>query len=349
MFFKSGPWYIGDKVQDIDLFIAGIKVPDYVKRLPRGFKDFKFWKASELRAFLLFYSLPIFKQYLLPDNYYEHWFLLVASISIFLKDSISEDDINAAEIMLRSFVRDVGLLYGEVCYTYNVHTLLHLPLLVKRWGPLWATSAFAFESFNGFIADHVHGTKHLGKELINNIKISQSVAVLDNIVNCPSLELVRTPHLSINVLLGKRLHLNCLSNEEKLVLNSCNVLGSYVLHRRAKLMDKQIYTTKSYDDNKKRANSFIQFRSCDNERLMYGQALFFVKAGNATLHCLVKTFKVIHVNLLFHQQSRYVLRNLLPVEDSGELIVIPVQCILMKVLKIGTYLGKSPNSYEVNL
>ncbi|KAK3930281.1 DNA-directed RNA polymerase II subunit RPB1, partial [Frankliniella fusca] len=173
-----GPWYIGNNIKNIDLFVKAIKVPDFTKRLPRGLKDLKFFKGSELRAFLLFYSLPALKSYL-PDEYFQHWMLLVISIYNLLKDCISDKDLNSTEIMLRCFVRDVNTLYHPRYYTYNVHNLLHLCTLVKRWGPLWATSAFEFENYNGFITSHVHGTKHLGKELLNNIRIIQSTKVLE--------------------------------------------------------------------------------------------------------------------------------------------------------------------------
>ncbi|KAK3926430.1 S-adenosylmethionine decarboxylase proenzyme [Frankliniella fusca] len=182
----SGPWSIKSHMKEIDLLIKSIKVPDFVKRLPRGLSDLKFYKGSELRSFLLFYSLPLLKQYL-PSEYLQHWMLLVISINILLKDCISEDELKAAEIMLRCFVRDVGVLYHKKFYTYNVHNLLHLCTLVRRWGNLWATSAFHFESYNGFITSHVHGTKHLGKELLNNIRIKQSTKILEITVEAKDL------------------------------------------------------------------------------------------------------------------------------------------------------------------
>ena len=33
--------------------------------------------------------------------------------------------------------------------TINVHSLLHLPHVVKKLGPLWGHSCFPFESING--------------------------------------------------------------------------------------------------------------------------------------------------------------------------------------------------------
>lgn len=56
-----------------------------------------------------------------------------------------------------------------------MHQLLHLILIVTRWGPLWA--AFPFENFNGFLANSVHGKKHLSQEIINNLSIIHGVQI----------------------------------------------------------------------------------------------------------------------------------------------------------------------------
>lgn len=349
IFDETGPWYLGDKVEEINEFIENIKVPDFITRLPRKIKDLKYWKASELRAFLLYYSVPIFKD-LFPDKYFQHWILLVGAVYILLKDEISEDDLNSAEIMIRSFVRDIGPLYGDNCYVYNMHNLLHLCTFVRRWGPLWATSAFIFESFNGFLAANVHGTKNLGKELINNIKIAQSVAILDNVVNAPPPDghhCFRSRQ-QVNELLGRPLQKETLSDDEVLAIDSSRHLGCYLMYARAKV-SSVIYTSEMYDAHKRRANSFVQFKCDGSERLEYGQIVLFIKAENASVYCLVKVFKILQIELVHHVMTRYILRHLLPVEESGRLIILPVNCLLTKVLKMGMYLGTRPNPYEVNL
>ncbi|KAE8740555.1 hypothetical protein FOCC_FOCC013936 [Frankliniella occidentalis] len=88
---EKGPWNISKNISEIDKFVKTIKVPDFIKRLPRGLSDLPYLKASELRAFLLFYSLPALENYL-PQEYFQHWLLLVAAIYLLLKESISDDD-----------------------------------------------------------------------------------------------------------------------------------------------------------------------------------------------------------------------------------------------------------------
>ncbi|GAA6110432.1 uncharacterized protein LOC119011063 isoform X1 [Tachysurus ichikawai] len=54
---------------------------------------------------------------------------------------------DAHEIYLKS----VQSLYGKDQMTYNMHSLLHLTKSVENLGPLWAQSAFMFESYNGYL------------------------------------------------------------------------------------------------------------------------------------------------------------------------------------------------------
>jgi len=128
-----------------------IKPPDTFNRLPRSLNLIHFYKASEYYNWLLYYSIPTLKNYL-PTRYFQHWFLLVMSIFILLKRDIKLLDIEDAENMLKMFVKQIPDLYNDRQLTCNVHQLLHLGISVKRWGPLWATSAFPFENYNsGFI------------------------------------------------------------------------------------------------------------------------------------------------------------------------------------------------------
>jgi hypothetical protein len=347
LFDNGGEWYLGDHITDMDSFMNEIKVPDFVKRLPRKLSELKYWKGSELRNFLLFYSLPIFKGRL-PDKYYQHWVLLVGSIHILLKEQISELDLESADLMLRAFVRDVGPLYGRKCYTYNVHTLLHLCLLVKRWGPLYATSGFVFENFNGFIASHIHGTKNFGQELINNIKVFHSTAVLENQVNAGPHAFPRFPNPNNILLLGKACSKAALSDEERLAISELVPGGDYyVVHYRAKVMSS-VFTTEIYDQGKKRSNSFVQFSTSDGN-IGFGQITAFIKFADHSIFCCLNDFKITHVNVFMHEPTHFVVRSLIPFELKDSVKVIPVKALITKLSKVGSYLALRPNSYEINL
>ena len=53
-------FYRGPQIETINERLQNIKCPHEITRTPRSLKTVKYWKASEWRAFLLFYSLYLF-------------------------------------------------------------------------------------------------------------------------------------------------------------------------------------------------------------------------------------------------------------------------------------------------
>uniref|UniRef100_A0ABM0N1J6 Uncharacterized protein LOC102800872 n=1 Tax=Saccoglossus kowalevskii TaxID=10224 RepID=A0ABM0N1J6_SACKO len=86
---KDNPWYVGNQLELIDTKILRIKPPHVITRAPRNiFNELSHWKASEFRNFLLFYSIPVLWK-ILPNEYFQHYCLLVEAIFILLQSSIS--------------------------------------------------------------------------------------------------------------------------------------------------------------------------------------------------------------------------------------------------------------------
>ena len=75
---------------------------------------------------------------------------------------------------------------GENGCTMNVHLLRHLPVCVRNWGPLWAYSCFPFESMNGHLKIHFHGTRCIGLLVctIHSCMFSECVFLLAGIFIC---------------------------------------------------------------------------------------------------------------------------------------------------------------------
>ena len=88
--FSNRHFSISSKVDSIDFRLSQILPTSEIKCLPRSIAEhLKYWKASELRSFLLYYGLPTLYG-LLPDSYFAHYTLFVQAIYILLQDSISE-------------------------------------------------------------------------------------------------------------------------------------------------------------------------------------------------------------------------------------------------------------------
>lgn len=85
---------------------------------------------------------------------------------ILLQDVIKVCDIDMAEQALHKFVLDFERLYGPVNVSFNVHLLIHLTTSVRNWGPLWATSTFPFESFNGTLLRFFNGSTHVPTQIV---------------------------------------------------------------------------------------------------------------------------------------------------------------------------------------
>lgn len=173
-------FYLGTQVKAIDRKLLRIKPPHDFRRSPRPIETtVKFWKASEYRAFLLFYAVPVLSGFL-PRDHLHHLSLLVSSMHILLATKISPSDLAAARHMLKRFYQLVPQLYPETLCTLNVHTLIHLCDCVQRWGPLWCYSAFGFENLHGYMRKHCHGTRNVLPQLIHAVQTRQALPNIQN-------------------------------------------------------------------------------------------------------------------------------------------------------------------------
>lgn len=168
------PWYIGLNIAKVDGNLLEIKPPSTLSRVPRSVAERRFWKAHEWQNWLLYYSVPILKG-ILPNKYLYHWALLVEGVSILLGADISQEEIKHAHEAVQLFVQSTESLYGKDQITYNVHSLLHLPNTVENLGPLWAQSAFMFESYNGFLLKQVKSSNAVPQQICKRVAWSRAL------------------------------------------------------------------------------------------------------------------------------------------------------------------------------
>lgn len=83
--YSAQPWYLGlDKIKKLEERYLAIKPPNVITRTPRSLlKNLAHVKASELRAILLYYSLPCLWG-LLEEEYFQHLLLLVNGVFLLL-------------------------------------------------------------------------------------------------------------------------------------------------------------------------------------------------------------------------------------------------------------------------
>jgi hypothetical protein len=121
-------------------------VPREFSRKPRSLTEYKLWKATELRLFLIYTGQVVLKG-ILPNNLYANFLDLAVAIRILLSPSLFQHYLEFADQLLRHFVATFCDFYSNDQAVYNVHSLIHLPEDVRTYGVLDDVSSFPFESF----------------------------------------------------------------------------------------------------------------------------------------------------------------------------------------------------------
>ncbi|XP_048002562.1 uncharacterized protein LOC125239113 [Leguminivora glycinivorella] len=151
---ENGPKECKLNIRKIDeisrrLLLCHNHYPAEFSRRPRPLKLFKYWKATEFRAFVLYIG-PVVLQKIFPNgSIYKHFMMLHCAIYILCSEDISQNDQwrSYADSLLHCFVKNSRIFYSEEFTVYNVHNLLHLAADVYNFGSLDLFSAFPFENF----------------------------------------------------------------------------------------------------------------------------------------------------------------------------------------------------------
>lgn len=77
--------------------------------------------------------------------------------------------------LLQGFTSRAAKLYGERCMSFNVHQLTHLTEAARNFGPLWAHSAFTFESGNGHLTRLVTAANGVAQQVLERVVMEQEL------------------------------------------------------------------------------------------------------------------------------------------------------------------------------
>lgn len=180
---STKPFSICEQVSKADKRLLQIRPPLEIGRTPRSIEHHrKYWKASELKAFLLYYGIPVMFG-ILDATYFQHFAILSQAAFILLQDSISELQLQNCERLLEYFCFMFPFLYDLRYQTINVHNLLHLPQAVRELGPLWTHSCFHFEDKNGYILKMIHGTQNVSSQIVTAVSFVQNLPQMVDSLN----------------------------------------------------------------------------------------------------------------------------------------------------------------------
>lgn len=277
---------ISAKLAEVDKRLLGIRPPNFIARLPRSLSDMSHFKAAELKNFLLFYSLPCLYG-ILPEDQYNHFSLLVYSVYILLQQKITPDDILKCNRMLLEFVLNLPVLYAERYSTSNVHLLLHLTEKVKLLGPLWCSSCFYFEDFNGQLRRLFHGTQKIESQIAFAVCIHQRLPKMSESLTYGSSERefyhkmmdkkrkATQENICERIFVVGAYHSRQLTEEEQhSIFLAVGTYQSVSLFRRL-YVDCQTVHCVEYRNAVRRDNSIITFNESS-----FGQVQIFVKVNS---------------------------------------------------------------------
>lgn len=135
-------------LRTIDVRLLSIKPPNCISRKPGSIRNRKSYKGSEWLNWLLYYGPVCMRGRMLQQGHLEHFQKLSYAVFLLSKDVIEENDIELADELIVSYVREFQDRHGTAEMFYNVHVLLHLVKTVRNWSNLWCYSTFCFESWN---------------------------------------------------------------------------------------------------------------------------------------------------------------------------------------------------------
>ena len=279
------PQYIGRRTSEIDAQLMRQRPPSEFTRPPRSIeKHLSYWKASELRNWLLFYSLPLLLPHL-PPLFWHHYALLVVAMHILLQSQLTDAEIEAAEQMLCDFYHLFPELYGNQRCTSNVHQLSHLTKYVRLWGPLWTHSSFGYENKNGTLKRFIHNRSDVVTQLLYNIDVSVTLQHLYPVLTTSETEdtvefLSPLNHTTVRrnmMKLGEHMYVvgklqSTVLGEEATALGLESGAAVQAFTRLFK--DGVLYNSTKFRTEGKRDNTMCAYRG--RGQVCYGQIILFV-------------------------------------------------------------------------
>ena len=127
--------------------------------------DFKQWKATQFRQFVLYIGIIVLENNTIPDVVYQNFLNLHVALRILSIDKCiqNNDLVLFVKKLLIHFVDSFKVIFGDDNCVYNVHSLLHLVEDCQRFSSsIEYFSCFRYENFLGVLKRKI---KECGKQL----------------------------------------------------------------------------------------------------------------------------------------------------------------------------------------
>lgn len=150
-------------------------IPRDFARRPRSLYEFRLWKATEYRLFLLYVGMIVLKG-AAPRNMYKLFLLFSSAMSILLDPELSSVHADYAKSLLLTFVQNFAKVFGNQFIVYNVHNLVHIADDARVYGSLDTVSCFPFENYLHQLKKKVRRPQYPLPQIIKRLSEEQRVA-----------------------------------------------------------------------------------------------------------------------------------------------------------------------------
>lgn len=346
---KTFPYSIGALIPEIDERLMSLRPVCEMTRLPRSLVLRKYWKSSEWRNWLLYFS-PVVLHGILPQVYYNNWLEFVHLMHFLLGDVVASDQLKSAQKEMIKFLGDYEKLYGKKHLTFNAHALLHLVDCVREWGPLWNYSAYPYEDMNGQLGRFVNGTRHAHLQIVQKFSILSIMPVLcsQSTISSSVKQLVTT------MLRGHKLrvHSTCLFNYTFLGKGHKSERGT----EYSKVIANGYTLCVRTLDKSRRANSYVQVTSSPR---VFGQIVSVVHAAcewhTVPCSCTPKVFlvlKKLNIKQRVLGSTDSSVNDIFFVEQSTQILKVDVneirKCVALKVQN-KLFVGPLQRTYAIEV
>lgn len=141
-------------ISDLLVSIKKQKIPCEFNRKSRALGEYKRWKATEFRQFLL-YTGPVVLKNVLNNDMYLNFITLPIAVTILSNHHLQSQFIEQSENCFKYFFQTFLILYGKDNASHNVHNVLHLANDSRYFGVLDKFSAFYFEHYMSTILNMI--------------------------------------------------------------------------------------------------------------------------------------------------------------------------------------------------
>ena len=161
------------KKKILDARLKQMKPPYEITRTSSPLSDIGQWKASNFRAFALYYFTAL--EDLLPKVYFDHFLCLIYGIQVLLQEEVTVNLVQEVDFLFQHFVREAEVLYGHQNMRFNFHLITHLARATLNWGCIWSWSTFIPEWFNGVLVSSTNGTQCVPEQMVKNLLMKKAL------------------------------------------------------------------------------------------------------------------------------------------------------------------------------